>query len=387
MSVQFIPTRAAGLRRLAEFLPQAGRSYAEARNFDVPGHDNVSRLSPYLRHRLITETEMLRDVLAAHGPDMAGKFIAEIFWRTYFKGWLELRPTVWQDYRVSLKAALNRVQTEQGLRLKWQEACHGRTGIACFDHWATELTTTGYLHNHARMWFASIWIFTLELPWQLGADFFLRHLLDGDPASNTLGWRWVAGLHTQGKHYVATPENIAKFTHGRFRPTGLAVDPAPLAGSGNPAPAQLVPPPPVDVHLRTGLLLIEDDLSPNLDGTPVVAAAALDSIAARSPLAMAKAPVTFTKGALRDALTRVPAPTDGILTPDQTADWVARHDLQQIVHPYAPTGPVADTLAALSLSVPIIPIQAGYDARAWPHATHGFFRFKKVIPDLLAALG
>jgi deoxyribodipyrimidine photo-lyase len=64
-----------------------------------------------------------------------------------------------------------------------------------------ELVETGYLHNHARMWFASIWIFTLRLPWELGADFFLRHLLDGDAASNTLSWRWVAGLHTKGKHY------------------------------------------------------------------------------------------------------------------------------------------------------------------------------------------
>ena len=60
------------------------------------------------------------------------------------------------------------------------------TGIEGFDDWARELVDTGYMHNHARMWFASIWIFTLRLPWALGADFFLRHLLDADAASNTL---------------------------------------------------------------------------------------------------------------------------------------------------------------------------------------------------------
>jgi len=49
---------------------------------------------------------------------------------------------------------------------------------------------------------------TLGLPWQIGADFFPRHLLDGDAASNTLGWRWVAGLHTLGKVYAARSENI-----------------------------------------------------------------------------------------------------------------------------------------------------------------------------------
>ncbi len=85
------------------------------------------------------------------------------------------------------------------MRARWEQATTGRTGLACFDAWARELLDVGYLHNPARMWFASLWIFTLELPWALGADFFLRHLLDGDPASNTLSWRWVGGLQTPGK--------------------------------------------------------------------------------------------------------------------------------------------------------------------------------------------
>ena len=63
------------------------------------------------------------------------------------------------------------------------------------------------------MWFASIWIFTLNLPWELGANFFYKNLLDADPASNTLSWRWVAGLHTEGKFYLARQENIEKFSN------------------------------------------------------------------------------------------------------------------------------------------------------------------------------
>ena len=66
------------------------------------------------------------------------------------------------------------------------------------------------------MWFASIWIHTLKLPWELGANFFLKNLVDGDPASNTLSWRWVAGLHTKGKCYVASEDNIKKFSNGRY---------------------------------------------------------------------------------------------------------------------------------------------------------------------------
>ena len=118
----------------------------------------------------------------------------------------------------------NQLVTQSGLRQACELACFGQTGIECFDTWARELTTTGYLHNYARMWFASIWIFTLKLPWQLGPDFFLRHLLDGDTASNTLSWRWVAGLQTVGKTYLARAANISRYTGGRFKPTRHAIE-------------------------------------------------------------------------------------------------------------------------------------------------------------------
>ena len=96
------------------------------------------------------------------------------------------------------------------------------------SQWVEELVNENYLHNHTRMWFASIWIFTLNLPWQLGANFFMRHLLDGDSASNTLSWRWVAGLQTIGKHYLATASNISKFTNNVHKPQNLNEDALPL---------------------------------------------------------------------------------------------------------------------------------------------------------------
>ena len=71
------------------------------------------------------------------------------------------------------------------------------------------------------MWFASIWIFTLKLPWELGANLFMKYLYDGDAASNTLSWRWIAGLQTSGKHYVATSENISKYTNQKFKPMNI----------------------------------------------------------------------------------------------------------------------------------------------------------------------
>ena len=94
-----------------------------------------------------------------------------------------------------------------------------------------ELKETNYLHNHARMWFASIWIFTLDLPWELGAEFFLKHLYDGDSASNTLGWRWVAGIQTPGKHYLASEWNIKKFTNNRYEKIKLNENAKPKIGN------------------------------------------------------------------------------------------------------------------------------------------------------------
>ena len=126
---------------------------------------------------------------------------------------MELRPNVWSDYLIELDKIKNDFKDNQN----YLNALEGKTNIECFNYWVNELKENNYLHNHTRMWFASIWIFTLELPWQLGAEFFMQHLFDGDAASNTLGWRWVAGVQTQGKHYLASEWNIKKFTDNRFQ--------------------------------------------------------------------------------------------------------------------------------------------------------------------------
>jgi len=230
----WVPTRQAALDRLDAFLPAAGRAYAARRNFDLGPDDrsNVSALSPFVRHRLILEQEIVAATLERHRFSAAERFIQEVFWRTYFKGWLEQRPQVWTRYREDCAGLFDQLERDGALERRYAEAVEGRTGIDCFDAWAGELVGTGYLHNHTRMWFASIWIFTLDLPWQLGADMFYRHLLDGDPASNTLSWRWVGGLHTRGKTYLARASNIARYTNGRFNPEGELAPTAPVPPRG-----------------------------------------------------------------------------------------------------------------------------------------------------------
>jgi hypothetical protein len=148
------------------------------------------------------------------------------------------------------------------------------------------------------MWFASIWIFTLRLPWALGAEFFRQHLLDADAASNTLSWRWVAGIQTPGKHYLARAENIARHTNGRFDPRGeLDEDAAPLDEPG-PPPASPLPPADALPEGPVALLLHEDDLHPeSLPQLRVMALAGVLSSAGRAPAARA-----FTEAALADGL-------------------------------------------------------------------------------------
>jgi deoxyribodipyrimidine photo-lyase len=239
------------------------------------------------------------------------------------------------------------------------------------------------------MWFASIWMFTLRLPWELGADFFLRHLLDGDPASNTLSWRWVGGLHTPGKTYAATADNIAKNTHGRFRPTGLARNCPPLPMPPHPAPRAMPTGDALHPGLPTALLLHEDDLAG--DAPPALADAGplvfLSSTTRRSTLAVNPIVTAFVDDALTDTAHRrgqpdAPRFTDATLEP--LADHLAAQGIAQLATPYAPIGPTAAALQRLAplleeRGIRLARLLRDHDAVAWPHATHGFFRFREAV--------
>ena len=220
--MQFEISRDGALKKLDKFINTELSNYNFKRNFDLGPEDksNVSCLSPYITHRLISEYEVAKIVLAKFPYQKVEKYIQEIFWRVYWKGWLELRPQVWSDFTEDLKA----LKEDDN----YKKAINGETQIKCFNDWVNELKENNYLHNHTRMWFASIWIFTLNLPWQKGAEFFMKHLFDGDAASNTLSWRWVAGLQTKGKHYVAQAWNISKFTNNKYQNVKLNENALPL---------------------------------------------------------------------------------------------------------------------------------------------------------------
>jgi deoxyribodipyrimidine photo-lyase len=396
------PSRKAGLERLTGFTPSMGRRYAATRNHDFGPDDrsNVSALSAHVRHRLITEAELVSAAINAHGLEAAEKFIQEVCWRTYWKGWLEARPSVWRDYTAGLSRDLKLLNRDGDLRSRYDAAVAGETGLECFDVWARELIETGYLHNHARMWFASIWIYTLNLPWRLGADVFFRHLVDGDAASNTLGWRWVGGQHTADKTYLARASNITKYSGGRFQMQGyaLASEAPPLGDPDHPAPLSLPLSENPDRDAKTLILVHDEDgLADDgvFDSLNIVGVASLPSYAARSILPIGECAKAFTDAALDDALSRSCAhfnvSSQALRSPQELIHAAQHFGAVQVVTARPHVGPLADQMTALGPQLKAVDLSLKRVKRDWdnvfhPHADRGFFKLKKAIPKALSRL-
>jgi hypothetical protein len=407
--MDFTPTRERALERLAQFLPAAGRRYAETRNHDDgPGPDgayaNVSQLSPWLHAGLIGEHEVLEAVLGAYSPLAAEKFIAEVFWRIYFKGYLEQRPAIWVDYCTGRDGSLAAMERNAGLRTAYAETTEGRTGISAFDLWAKELVATGYLHNHARMWFASIWIFTLKLDWRLGADFFLRHLMDGDAASNTLSWRWVAGLHTKDKHYLARADNIARYTAGRpggsLAAEGLVEDAEPLCETQDYPRRTLDLPPPVraDDLAQPFALLLHDEAAHHaplaLTAAPALVIGAARP-AARSPGPIGELAQSFAEqavaGGMAEAADHFGCPALSWRAGEPLAPLLAEAGVARVVLPHLPIGWTRDALwpdlAPLAAQGRVVTLFGELNRATWPLAKAGFFGVAKAIDNTLHECG
>ena len=390
----FTPTRAEGLARLQAFVPRAGWRYASHRNAD-PGPErrgDTSVLSPYVRRRMVDEREIVAAVLEAEGPKRAEKFIQEVCWRTYWKGWLEARPEVWTRFLEERDNARDGLASGAATALAQAEG--GTTGIEGFDDWARELVETGWLHNHARMWFSSIWIFTLRLPWQLGADFFLRHLVDADPASNTLSWRWTAGLQTKGKTYLATAQNIARYTEGRFAPKGLATRAEALHEEAVARVRPLAEAP--DVPEGEALLLVTDeDLTPDWLRRAFASAIVAGGVEVGQSCERGAPAAAFARGALDDASARSAEAGAEVkqvesLAPGPIVAAAEAAGTRLVVTPHAPVGLTASRLDALAgelaaSGITLLRPRRGWDAAFWPHATRGYSQLRNAIPAALAA--
>ncbi|MEX0325691.1 MAG: FAD-binding domain-containing protein [Puniceicoccaceae bacterium] len=427
------PSRDAGLALLDQFLGRVPE-YAGKRNYDLPGSPYVSGLSPYIRRRLVREREVIATILQRYSYETAAKFIEEVAWRTYWKGYLELYPTIWSDFikqRKYLPGTMNDFDLE-----RWQSAVSGQTGIECFDHWVMQLRTNGWLHNHARMWFASIWIFTLRLPWELGAAFFLEHLLDGDPASNTLSWRWVAGLHTKGKCYIARASNIARYTDGQFNPTGqLNEQPGEIAPSRDHARVSLSEVDALTAYAfpslsesPAGLLVCPEELTPErgpLNESPFASFCVFNSRDRMELVQAAEGVRTFVNGAVEDcaqrtarhwsakvvhqsgklkvASNKASSRNVGLMEDPRVytgyvdqwvpsvLTWAQNENLKSVWMVQPPVGPWKDAAADLrralqTRKIKLFEYRNQWDSVHWPHASAGFFKFRKGLRERVEEL-
>ncbi len=380
------------------FLPRV-QDYAARRNHVETGHGNVSRLSAALRHRLLTEDEVIRDTLEHTTFDAAEKWLQEVCWRRYWKGWLEMRPQVWTSWRRRVREQRRDLPGE--VLEKADAVAAGKSGVACMDAIARELIETGYLHNHARMWWASFWIHAERLPWELGADFFFRHLLDADPASNTLSWRWVAGLQTPGKTYLVrrsnlekyAPEHLLRDARGSERIADGAVTPAPQQEHADTSKkiARAHPTTLPATAARSGLWLHAEDLAPELGPlaafTPTAVAAFTSERIYRQHYALSATRIAALRTVLADGIARATAHyrcSCVLLDADHTAtsltEWARSHQLTEVVA-FAPTvGPIHDLIPRLShhleeSGIRLTLIQRPSDALAFSLAGGGFFPF------------
>ena len=375
----FEASRAKAVDKLNHFVENNLSEYSKLRNFDFgpDNRSNISCLSPYITHGIINELEVIDKSLKKFSFLKNEKFIQEVLWRVYWKGWLELRPNVWSDYLIELDNFRDEFKNDQN----YLNAIEGKTDIECFNQWIIELKENNYLHNHARMWFASIWIFTLELPWQLGAEFFMKHLYDGDAASNTLGWRWVAGVQTQGKHYLASEWNIKKFTNNRFQNIKLNENAPPkISGKSFPMIKQEFNNP--QNLEEKNLLIFENNLSFEITDFKENRFKKIYIISNRNEnrsIKLSEKLVKFKSLLMKDQEQRLKDKSIDC----EVVDVSEIKNIENYYGLYPTVGENLDYLNSNNLKIDFL--YRNLDQLAWQYCNKGFFNFKNYIPKIISA--
>ena len=376
--MNFEASRAKALDKLNYFIENNLSEYSKLRNFDFgpENRSNISCLSPYITHGIINENEVIKKSLGKFSFSKNEKFIQEVLWRTYWKGWLELRPNVWSDYLIEL----NNIKDEFKNNKNYLNAIEGKTNVECFNVWINELKENNYLHNHTRMWFASIWIFTLDLPWQLGAEFFMQHLYDGDAASNTLGWRWVAGVQTQGKHYLASDWNIKKFTNNRFNNIKLIENAPPKVSEKNYSIIKQDFSNPQNIEDKN-LLIFENNLSfeiSDFQNNKFKKIYLISNKNENRSIKLAEKVVKFKSLLIEDQKQR-------LKTKSIDCEVIDVSEIKKIENCYGLYPTVGENLDYLNLNnIKLDFLYRKLDQYSWQYCNKGFFNFKNYIPKIIS---
>ena len=247
----------------------------------------------------------------------------------------------------------------------------------------SELKKTGYLHNHTRMWFSSIWIFTLDLPWQLGAEFFMKYLKDGDPASNTLSWRWTAGLQTKGKNYVAQEWNIKKFTNQRYEKIKLNENAIPLVSDKEYVQ--------INPEFNNGetkddqtLLIFDNQLcfeESDFKNYKFKKIMLIQNTNLTRSIELDECLVKFKSDLIADQQTRL---QDKFEVEIKDISYLKNFDLSNVIALYPGIGENLDFLNENNINLKYL--YRKFDQMTNQYCNKGFFNFKKFIPKILSKL-
>ena len=186
----------------------------------------VTWLSPYITHGVINTSTVAERVLAQHAPKTCYRLLYELAWREYFH-------RIWQEYDDAIFCDMYHAQMSADSHVLPQAIVLANTGIHVLDEGLRTVQTTGWMHNHMRMWVAGTTCNVAHTHWKLPAKWLYFHLLDGDLASNTLSWQWIAGTFSH-KQYIANQENINKYSRTEQHGTWLDVSYETLANMPTP---------------------------------------------------------------------------------------------------------------------------------------------------------
>lgn len=185
--------------------------YAKTRNF-INGQ--ITYLSPYITRGVISTKQVMDKILEKQYPYPAiEKIIQELAWREFFQ-------RVWQSKGLQIWDDLKQDQQEVVHHQMITSIQKANTGIESIDFAINGLYEKGYMHNHSRMYLASIACNIGKAHWIESSRWMYYHLLDGDIASNNCSWQWVAGAFSSKKYYC-NQENVNKYTFSKQQNTFL----------------------------------------------------------------------------------------------------------------------------------------------------------------------
>ncbi len=354
----------------------------------------VTRLSPYLRHGVLSLVEVRNAALArVSSPQLAAKLINELGWRDYFQRiYAILGDDVWRDiepYKTGLTARDYAAELPADID-------QGATGLACIDAFSHTLHATGYLHNHARMWLAAYVVHFRRVQWQAGARWFLTHLLDGDPASNNLSWQWVASTFSH-KPYFFNRENLERNTDGAYCRHCPLRRHCIFEGSYEQIEAQLVvrgrPDEPDDTDIAARLSRVQSPVRPPVPpaNKPVIWLHG-DNLSPFSPALtahpgapalwvwddelLARGRVSFKRIVfLAECLTELPATTRRGDVAQEVLRFAAAHGANQVVTNASPSPRFAAICRAIERTLPVAVLDG--ESFVTPSGTLDLLRFSR----------